>query len=306
MKYVDFDFVLGADGVKVLKPKPFLHPKFFYYQLHTAPLSSLGYARHYRLLKEFSVSYPDLLEQQRIVAILDEAFAGITDTRAKSEQNLRNARDLFESYLQSVFARAQKNWPIVDLADLASDITDGDHMPPPKSSVGVPFITISNVNKQTHTVDFDRTFMVSDEYFCRLKPNKKPRKGDVLYTVTGSFGIPVRVEHDNPFCFQRHIGLVRPKSKTNSAWLYYLLLAPQTFEQAGAGATGTAQKTVSLKVLRSLKVPHVPLAEQRKLVLSLDAISAETQHLESIYQQKVAALDELKQSLLARAFAGDL
>lgn len=246
------------------------------------------------------------MEQQRIVAILDEVFAGIDKARANAEQNLRNARELFESHLQSVFARAEKDWPIVDLADLAGDITDGDHMPPPKSSEGVPLITISNINKQTHSVDFDDTFMVSDEYFRRLKPNKKPQKGDVLYTVTGSFGIPVRVEHDNPFCFQRHIGLVRPNSETTSAWLYYLLLSPQAFDQADVAATGTAQKTVSLKVLRSLKVPRVPLAEQHRLTRSLDALSAETRRLATIYQQKLTNLGELKHSLLARAFAGDL
>ena len=71
LKYIDFDFVLGADGVKVLRPKPFLYPRFFYYQLHTAKLESLGYARHYRLLKEHQVAYPPLAEQRRIVAILD-------------------------------------------------------------------------------------------------------------------------------------------------------------------------------------------------------------------------------------------
>ena len=106
LKYVDFDFVLGADGVKVLPPRDFLLPKFFFYQLQTANLDSLGYARHYKLLKELEIAYPARSEQQRIVGILDATFDGIAVARANAEQNLQNARALFESHLQSVFTQA--------------------------------------------------------------------------------------------------------------------------------------------------------------------------------------------------------
>lgn len=247
-----------------------------------------------------------LPEQQRIVAILDEAFAGIASARANAEQNLKNARELFESHLQSAFTPVRREWAMVPLSELATDITDGDHMPPPKTPSGVPFITISNINKETRQIDFSETFSVSVEYFKKLKLNRKPKFGDVLYTVTGSFGIPVIVDSDIEFCFQRHIGLIRPASQTDSKWLYYLMLSPLTFKQADAGATGTAQKTVSLKVLRGLLVPRVPLAEQKIIVKSLDALVEKTQRLEAIYQQKIAALDELKKALLHKAFSGAL
>lgn len=85
-KYVDFDFVLGADGVKILQPLEFLLPKFFHYQLQTANLDSLGYARHYRLLKELEIAYPPFPEQQRIVGILDEAFEGIATAKTNAEK----------------------------------------------------------------------------------------------------------------------------------------------------------------------------------------------------------------------------
>ena len=306
LKYVDFDFVLGADGVKVLPPRDFLLPKFFYYQLQTANLDSLGYARHYRLLKELEIAHPARPEQQRIVDILDAAFDGIATAKANAEQNLQNARALFESHLQSVFAEALQTCELVTLADLATDITDGDHMPPPKAPSGVPFITIGNVRKDTRTIDFTDTFKVSREYFERLKPNKKPQKGDVLYTVTGSFGIPVLLGEQREFCFQRHIGLVRPKPEVSSEWLYYLLMSPQIIKQANDGATGTAQKTVSLKLLRGFQVPCVPLAFQRATAAKLNAVSEETQRLEFLYQRKLAALDELKKSLLHQAFSGVL
>jgi type I restriction enzyme S subunit len=88
--------------------------------------------------------------------------------------------------------------------------------------------------------------------------------------------------------------------------LYYLLLSPQVFVQASERATGTAQKTVSLGVLRSLTVPKVAMTEQRSVVAMLDSIAGETSRLESIYERKLAALEDLKKSLLHEAFSGGL
>jgi type I restriction enzyme S subunit len=129
----------------------------------------------------------------------------------------------------------------------------------------------------------------------------------VLYTVTGAtLGIPVLVNKEIDFCFQRHIGLIRPKPETDSVWLSYALLSPQVFRQATVGSTGAAQKTVSLAVLRNITVPKIPLSKQRAVASKLDAIAAGTQRLESIYQQKLDALETLKRSLLHQAFSGRL
>ncbi len=253
-------------------------------------------------LAEFEVPLPPLPEQQRIVGLLDEAFAGLATAKANAEKNLQNARALFESRLQSVFADAWQISQLVTLADLATDITDGDHLPPPKSSTGVPSITIGNVVKQTRRIDFSDTFTVPRSYYDALKP----QRGDVLFTVTGSFGIPVNVPEGAEFCFQRHIGLIRPKPETSSSWLYYLLLSPQLFKQANDGATGAAQRTVSLKLLRSFEVPKVPPKQQKEAVEKLDALSEKTQRLASLYERKLAALEALKKSLLHQAFSGNL
>jgi type I restriction enzyme, S subunit len=256
--------------------------------------------------KAIQIPIPPLSEQHRIVGLLDEAFAGLATAKANAEKNLQNARALFESHLQSVFADQWQTGELITLTDLATDITDGDHLPPPKSPTGVPFITIGNIVKETRTIDFSDTFMVPRAYYDALKPYKKPRQGDVLFTVTGSFGIPVIVRDDTEFCFQRHIGLVRPKPETNSSWLYYLLMSPQLFKQANDGATGTAQKTVSLKLLRSFVVPKVSPKQQKQAVEKFDALVDETQRLADLYSRKCAALEALKKSLLHQAFSGEL
>jgi type I restriction enzyme, S subunit len=309
----DFSFSNFTAALRVRDPRE-LDFRFLHKFLHWTYLSGVteGMQSHSTGIrnldgdayKAIRISFPPLPEQERIVGILDEAFEGIATAKANAEKNLQNARALFESHLQSVFKRQPDEVPV---SALATDVTDGDHMPPPKASTGVPFITISDIVKRTRQVDFSNTFTVPVEYFQKLKPNKKPRVGDVLYTVTGAtLGIPVLVGEQRDFCFQRHIGLIRPKSDTDSAWLTYALLSPQVFRQATRGSTGAAQKTVSLSVLRELKLPKLSFTEQKRIARELDAISAETGRLARLYERKLAALNALKKSLLHEAFAGQL
>ena len=254
---------------------------------------------------QFPFPFPE--EQKRIVAILDKAFEGIATAKANAEQNLKNARAIFESELNAIFTHLQQNSELVTLSDLATDITDGDHLPATeitnRRSIS---ITIGNIVKENRQIDFRQYFQGATPLFRCVEASQKARQGDVLYTVTGSFGIPVLIRSDVEFCFQRHIGLIRPNPETMSSWLYYLLLSPQVLRQATDGATGTAQKTVSLKLLRGFKVPKATPKQQQKAVATLDDLTTETQRLESIYQRKISELDALKKSLLNHAFTGQL
>ncbi len=254
--------------------------------------------------KSLKVPLPSFPEQQRIVEILDEAFVAIDKAKQNAEQNCRNVKEVFEGYLQNVFN--SDKWEKIKLSDGTIYITDGDHMPPPKTEKGIPFITISNINKQENSIDFSKTFQVPVEYFKNIHEKRKPKINDVLYTVTGSYGIPVLVKSNFEFCFQRHIGLIRPNKSTNSKWLFYWILSPQAIKQAHETATGTAQKTVSLKALRNFSIPKVPLEEQKQIVQKLDALQAEAKKLKTIYQQKLDNLGELKKSILQKAFSGEL
>jgi type I restriction enzyme S subunit len=308
--FSNFTARIRSNNPQVLNPT-YLH-RFLYWiyaagitegmQSHSTGIRNLDLNAY----KNLGLFYPSLKEQERIVAILDESFEAIATAKANTETNVQNAGSLFSDYLQSKFSDVWQKSRLVKLSDLASDITDGDHLPPPKSAKGVPFVTISNINKQSHTIDFSDTFFVSHEYFEKLKPNKKPRKGDLLYTVTGSFGIPVKVEEDFEFCFQRHIGLIRPKPDVSTSWLYYLMLSPQLFQQANERATGTAQRTVSLAVLRDFSVPKLKLSDQQLMASKLDKLKMEAERLEAVFGRKLSSLEALKQSLLHQAFTGKL
>src|SRR6266516_947793 len=101
-----------------------------------------------------------------------------------------------------------KGWVWTDLAQICNSITDGDHQPPPQVQEGIPFLVIGNV--RNHLLDFRKCRHVPLEYFESLSTIRRPQKGDVLYTLVGSYGIPVLVKDDTPFCVQRHIGILRP------------------------------------------------------------------------------------------------
>ena len=161
------------------------------------------------------------------------------------------------------------SWEWCRLADICQSITDGDHQPPPQVPSGKPFIVISNVSGGI--IDFSNTRYVPDDYYNNLDDNRKPIIGDIMFTVTGSYGIVMKVDTDREFCFQRHIALLKPLY-VDSDFLVHWLRTPLVFEQCKATATGTAQKTVGLTSLKNIIIPLPPLAEQHRIVAKIEEI----------------------------------
>jgi len=211
-------------------------------------------------VENFQIPLPPLDMQKEIVAEI-EGYQKV----------INGARAVLDNYCPHI--PIHPDWPMVELCTVTESISDGDHMPPPKEESGVPFVTISNINKQNQ-IDFAKTFFVSEEYYANLKSQRKPQNGDILYTVTGSYGIPVLVESDIRFCFQRHIGLIRPSSKINTRYLYNLFGSTFLVKQADDAATGVAQKTVSLSAIRNFLIPLPPLDVQEQIVAEIEAEQA--------------------------------
>lgn len=156
------------------------------------------------------------------------------------------------------------------LMDCCEFISDGDHLPPPKSTEGIPFITISNITGQ-NKISFEDTMFVPKSYYDKLSETKKARKGDILYSVVGSFGKPVYVDFEMPMVFQRHIAILRPKSDVNGKYLYYTMLNPQFYRIVDKLAIGCSQRTVTLDTLRNIEVnlPNKDIQDKMVGVLSL-------------------------------------
>lgn len=158
----------------------------------------------------------------------------------------------------------------IKLKDVCISISDGDHQAPPKANRGVPFVTISNITS-TNQFDFSNTMFVPQEYYNSLDSKRKAKEGDILYSVVGSFGIPVYIKTDTQFVFQRHIAILRPnRDKIVPEFLYYTMLNRDFYMKADAAAIGAAQRTVSLTALRNMEIeiPHIETQKKIAKILS--------------------------------------
>ena len=189
------------------------------------------------------------------------------------------------------------SWDKVKLADCCLSISDGDHQPPPKAVSGVPFVTIANINK-SNQFDFSDTMFVPKDYYDLLDSKRKAQVGDVLYSVVGSFGIPVLIKEERPFVFQRHIAILRPNERINSAFLYYTMLSRDFYAKADAAAIGAAQRTVSLTSLRGLEIELPPLKVQEAIASKLSVYD----NLIENNQKQIKLLEEAAQRLYKEWF----
>lgn len=284
---VDTAFGLNAN-------KEYLLPKFLYYFC-----LDYNFERHNKAVTIPSLTKADLLKidiplppkstQLAIVSELDKINELI---RLKKEQ-LKDFDKLAQSIFYEMFGdpvENEKGWKVKMLGDLCTDITDGDHMPPPKSEYGIPFITISDIDKESRSLNFENTYYVPIDYYNKLKENRKARIGDLLYTVTGSYGIPVIVKTDKQFCFQRHIALLRPNIEILSTiFLYYWMLNDGVKFMADKVAKGIAQKTVGLNSIRKFSCILPPLPLQHLFAQRIEQI----EHQKSEVQKAITDLETL-------------
>lgn len=189
-------------------------------------------------------------------------------------------------------------WVKMKLSECCSSIADGDHQPPPKVETGIPFVTISNMTA-TNQFDFNDTLFVPQDYYDRLDEKRKARKNDVLYSVVGSFGIPVFMKEDKAFVFQRHIAILRPDSeKIVPRFLFYTMLTKDFYAKADSAAIGAAQRTVSLTSLRNMEICVPDKIRQSKIV---DTLAAYDDLIEN-NQKQIKLLEEAAQRLYKEWF----
>lgn len=162
------------------------------------------------------------------------------------------------------------SWKKAKLSECCQSISDGDHQAPPKSNKGIPFVTISNI--KDNSFDFTNCMHVPQSYYDNLLAKRKPQKGDILYSVVGSFGIPVLIKENVKFTFQRHIAILRPNPHiVEPAYMYYSMLSKAFFLQADAAAIGAAQRTISLSSLQNLTINLPDLPTQCRIASILSA-----------------------------------
>lgn len=296
-------------GLTAIRPQHDLLTRYvlMFFRYFEAQLASKGTGTTFQaitqdIVKNLEIPIPPFDEQRRIVARIEELFSELDN----STGTLQKAKSLLGVYRQAVlkdiFASCTKKATIESVCQY---VTDGDHMPPPKEENGIPFIMISNI--VNHVIDWASTAFVGRNYFDNIASKRKPQRGDVLYTVTGSFGIPVLVDFDKEFCFQRHIALLRPNDLVEQKFLYYTLMEPDVYRQASKLATGTAQKTVGLGVLRKINIPFINGREKQAEVISqIESRLSICDSIEHTVNSALQKAEAMRQSILRQAFEGRL
>lgn len=252
------------------------------------------------------IPLPPLAEQRRVVARVEELSAQIHETRIIRKQAAAEAAALSHSIAEAVFQKAAQIAGTKDLADACSTITDGDHNTPNFCDEGARFIFVGNVS--SGRLHFENSKRVSLEYFQAIKKSRLPQRGDILYSAVGAtLGIPAIVDSDEPFCFQRHVAILKPdRQKADSRFLWHMLGSRTVSGSAWSLTTGSAQPTIALRSIRQLQVPLPSLLEQRRMVAELDAFQTELNALRCLQAETVIELDALLPATLDKAFKGEL
>ncbi len=298
----------------VVKDKKKLFPDFLMYYCSTLKSELLKLSGKTTIdfiaiskLKEIYIPIPPLPEQQRIVSILDEAFAAIAKVKANAEQNLKNAKELFESYLQGVFENG--NWEKKTLGEVCDLISKGSS---PKwqginyvNEPGVLFVTSENVG--------ENTLLLDEKKYVEEKFNLKEKKsilikGDVLTNIVGaSIGRTAIYNIDDIANINQAVCLIRCNQKVLfNEYLMYLLNSPITKQHLHENEVNNARANLSLGFFRALSIPLPELAKQEMIVKKIKDFLTETQKLEAVYRKKIEDLEELKKSLLQKAFSGEI
>ena len=266
-------------------------------------------------LKKIQIPLPPLEEQKRIVAVLDAAFEGLDRARVHTEANLQNARDLFESGLDAAFSPDDENWEVVGFGNTELlNIIDGDRGKnyPKKSDFHSEghSLFLNTKNVRSDGFNFDRCQFIDEQRDALLSKGKlQPR--DVLLTTRGTIGNIAVFDDSVPFDNIRiNSGMIilRPnEGKLLAEYLFEVLRSGFVKKQIEIKTSGAAQPQLPIKTLVTIGFP-VPKStdEQSQLVRRMKALSGKTNKLIHHYQSKLIDLDDLRQSLLQKAFAGEL
>ena len=274
LKYVDFDFVLGADGVRILQPIEQIDTKFLLYYLQSCKIPSLGYSRHYKLLKELNVPVPFLAEQESIVAELD----CISSIIEKQKQQLKELDNLAQAIFYDMFGDPitnEKGWEAKKLSEVCPYITDGSHYSPKEDVNGtIPMLSVKDMRQSNFS--YESCKMIGDVEYQKLLSNGcKPLKDDVLVAKDGSyFKYIFALKEEREQALLSSIAIVRPdKSVINPIYLVGYLSTTEIYNEVEREyLTGTAIKRVILKGLRSMRILLPPLHLQQEFASKIEAI----------------------------------
>jgi len=298
IKFIDFDFVAGADGTKILLPPDDIESKYFYYWMLANPVEHLGYARHFRLLKEKWVSIPSLEEQLRVVERLDSAFEKIDEAIELTERSKEHVDSLYESEFSKTFISLNDYGReyIKNIARTGSGGTPNKSHPEYYKNGTIPWLRSGEVNKK----EIIKSEVYINETGLRNSSAKIFPKDSILVAMYGATAGQVGILKFEAATNQA-VCAIYPDDAVDPEYIYYALLSQK--KSLLSQAVGNAQPNVSQIKIKNLMIPLLPLPMQNEVARKLSAIDELTDGLKKTYEIKRTMLHSLKQSMLTQAFS---
>lgn len=255
-------------------------------------------------LKKIPVMVISLEEQRTIVAKLDQAFAAIDQAKTNIEKNIANAKELFQSKLNQIFSQKGDGWVERTLQELCEKITDGTHQTPKYFESGYIFLSSRNVT--SGKIDWNNVKYLDESQHLELQKRVSPKVGDILLAKNGTTGVAAIVDKDVVFDIYVSLAWIRSKGEVIPEFLLHYINSPLAKSQFNARLKGIGVPNLHLKEIKEVNVNYpINHETQRKIVFQLDQLQEQTNLLVTKYQQKLANLEELKKSILEKAFKGE-
>jgi len=314
----DFSFSNFTSVIRIKNSKEldfnFLHIFLFYKYISGATEQMQSHSTGIRNLKfneykEIEIPIPPLHEQKRIVSILDKCFTAIDKAKANAEKNLKNAEELFESYLQGVFGNG-KGWGEKRIQDITTVINgyafaSNDFKP----TNSIKSIKITNVGVKEFV---EETANYLPEKYKETLKDVQVKEGNIVIALTRTIiseGLKVAIvpkSYDGALVNQRVAALVPNEKIILQNYLYYYLTTSNVSNYVLDHVNTLMQPNLSINDLKNMLIPIPSLNTQKSIVNQMDSLKAQTQKLETVYNKKISDLDELKKSILQDAFRGQL
>jgi type I restriction enzyme, S subunit len=309
--FLNHRVIMGCDGyisshLATILPHENVDPKFVYYYLVLVDAKSLAPNSVYpslRLSDIAKIPVPRIEEQKKSVAKIEELMAKIDEAKKLREEAAEDTKNFLPSALHKIFTEEKtKGWQEKPLEQEVRKVTDGTHDTPKYHARGIPLITSKNLLESG--LDFSNIKYISENDHEKIIQRSKVDRGDLLIAMIGTIGNITLVNTDKVFSI-KNVGLIKPdKSKILGKYIYYFLhnsrLQELIIQQGGT------QKFIALGAIRSIKIQFPSLSEQKKIVEYLDSLSEKTKQIQILQDETASDFEELEQSILRKAFAGEL
>ena len=256
-------------------------------------------------IKSIKIPLPPLEEQKKIVSILDKAFEKIEKQKESTENNLKYSKEIFESYLNNIFENSNGSWEEKELEKVCKIITDGTHQTPKYCENGVIFLSSKNVTSKK--IDWENIKYIDKEQHVNLQKRVSPKFGDILLAKNGTTGVGAIVDRKIDFDIYVSLALLRTNDFLYNFYLLYFINSQKAKKQFNKRLIGIGVPNLHLREIRKVKIKFPKdLEEQKKIVKKLDELSEKTKKLEENYKNELKYLEDLKKSVLEKAFSGNL